>query len=421
MKSFLKKAVSAFTSAAMILVMQNGLSVLAAENACWPTDPEINTITTYFDEARNLNDASGHHNAIDISGSTGLNIYAVRDGVVTFAGWKEGYGYLLDIWHEDLGVYTFYAHLSDFYVSEGETVKAGQTVAAMGNTGNSYGSHLHYGICTRMDNGWPRVTYYDPLTYFDYSGGSSSNEPANDIEYFGIYTTEGVDTYLNIRKSPSTNSEVVGKIEPNTDIKVLSGNGKWAYVEYNGQEGYCSMDYIRKTDKKIESNMSISDETAPAKTLTPGAVFSVKGQINSNLPITKVWGGIYNIDGTEEVLTVSQEPNKTTYDLSEYFDRSLVFNDLETGCYTYKIEAQDTDGVVYTLINTVFEMGTPEQPLKGDLNGDNNITVADAVQLQDYLIYGGLFTESVFNAADINGDGAVDVFDMILLKKSVVS
>lgn len=86
------------------------------------------------------------HRAIDIGGSIGTSVIASDDGYVSFAGWTDvGYGYLVVIDHAN-GYQTYYAHLSNFFVVEGETVYAGQVIGAMGSTGNSTGPHLHYEI-----------------------------------------------------------------------------------------------------------------------------------------------------------------------------------------------------------------------------------------------------------------------------------
>lgn len=90
------------------------------------------------------------HRAIDIGGSVGTAIGAADGGYVSFAGWTDiGYGYLIVIDHGNR-YRTYYAHLSNVFVSEGQPVVAGQVIGAMGSTGNSTGPHLHFEI--RYDN-----------------------------------------------------------------------------------------------------------------------------------------------------------------------------------------------------------------------------------------------------------------------------
>ena len=88
---------------------------------------------------------SGAHTGLDIATSTGSPIKAAASGTVTFAGWKGSYGNLLVITHSN-GVQTYYGHCSKLYASAGQSVSQGQTVAAVGSTGNSTGPHLHFEI-----------------------------------------------------------------------------------------------------------------------------------------------------------------------------------------------------------------------------------------------------------------------------------
>ncbi len=98
------------------------------------------------------------HRAVDIGASVGTAIRASDGGFASFVGWTDiGYGYLIVLDHQN-GYQTFYAHLSDIYVREGEVVDKNQVIAAMGSTGNSTGPHLHFEI---RYNGYPN----NPLIY----------------------------------------------------------------------------------------------------------------------------------------------------------------------------------------------------------------------------------------------------------------
>ncbi len=96
------------------------------------------------------------HEGLDIANAVGTPIIAPADGVVTFVGEKDGYGKTLIIDHQ-FGIQTLYGHLSEFWVSIGDTVKRGQKIAAMGNTGRSTGPHLHYEVRV---HGIPRNPMY---------------------------------------------------------------------------------------------------------------------------------------------------------------------------------------------------------------------------------------------------------------------
>jgi murein DD-endopeptidase MepM/ murein hydrolase activator NlpD len=86
------------------------------------------------------------HQGIDIAAPVGTPIWAAGDGTVDYAGWNSGgYGNMVDILHPN-GTVSRYAHLSAIYVKRGQPVNQSQVIAAMGNTGNSTGPHLHFEI-----------------------------------------------------------------------------------------------------------------------------------------------------------------------------------------------------------------------------------------------------------------------------------
>jgi murein DD-endopeptidase MepM/ murein hydrolase activator NlpD len=85
-----------------------------------------------------------NHSGIDIGGKTGDAIWNIDDGVVVYAGWSySGYGNLVVIDHGN-DWQSLYAHLDSVYVSCGQSVYQGATIATMGTSGNSSGPHLHF-------------------------------------------------------------------------------------------------------------------------------------------------------------------------------------------------------------------------------------------------------------------------------------
>lgn len=109
----------------------------------WPVDG--GWISDTFISDRN-------HKGLDIAANEGTDIYAAADGVVISAGWNSGgYGYMVQIDHLN-GYQTVYGHMSSVFAVENQTVTKGQLIGAVGDTGNSYGSHLHFevrymGVC----------------------------------------------------------------------------------------------------------------------------------------------------------------------------------------------------------------------------------------------------------------------------------
>ena len=88
---------------------------------------------------------SGAHTGLDIATKQGTPIKAAAAGTITFSGYKGSLGYLIIINHGN-GVETYYGHCSKLYYQAGTYVEQGETIAAVGSTGNSTGPHLHLEI-----------------------------------------------------------------------------------------------------------------------------------------------------------------------------------------------------------------------------------------------------------------------------------
>jgi murein DD-endopeptidase MepM/ murein hydrolase activator NlpD len=88
---------------------------------------------------------NSHHNGLDLAAPSGTPILAAASGTVIVAGWGGSAGNWVIITHGN-GVRTIYMHASAIYASAGQQVSAGDTIAAVGNTGNSFGAHLHFQI-----------------------------------------------------------------------------------------------------------------------------------------------------------------------------------------------------------------------------------------------------------------------------------
>lgn len=413
MKKLITSAVTVF-SLLTAAVITPAAGAYAAD-ALWPLDSSYTEVTTQFDPSRNYGDVSGYHNAIDIPADYGANIYAACDGVCVSAEWMGAYGNMVILYHEQLGIYTFYAHCSSVAVAPGEAVSAGRVIGYVGSTGQSYGNHLHFGICTNLLGGYPTITYYDPQTYFDYGEAEAPEDCGCTDEYAGTYVTKGVDTYLNIRSGHSTSSAILGTIEPGEEFNVIKADGEWAHIEYKGVIGCCSMEFIQKTGDVVSSITAV-DTTHPEGTLKTGSLFYVRGNLTSNLMITRVWGGVYASDGITDVQTAEDTPDSLTYDLAG-IDKRILFDALEEGDYVFRICAQDSSGQVYIISSSVFSIS--DGVGSGDINDDGEVTVADAVMLQSYLLGKESLSEEQVSAADLDRDQKVTVFDFVLMKKKI--
>lgn len=105
----------------------------------WPT-PETSRPTSHFGPRRRR-----FHYGLDLAQPTGEPIYAAFDGVVRISKRNKSYGNLVIIHHAN-GLETYYAHMSKREVVAGQTVKSGELIGLCGNTGRSFGSHLHFEI-----------------------------------------------------------------------------------------------------------------------------------------------------------------------------------------------------------------------------------------------------------------------------------
>lgn len=83
------------------------------------------------------------HNGVDISAPIGTPIRPVREGIVSYTGWREGYGRTIMIQHRD-GYISMYGHLLRINVRKGELVGKNRIIGDLGSTGRSTGPHLHF-------------------------------------------------------------------------------------------------------------------------------------------------------------------------------------------------------------------------------------------------------------------------------------
>ena len=97
------------------------------------------------------------HKGVDLAGKEGSDIISVAAGVVTWSDKRYGYGNMVEINHGN-GYVTRYGHARELLVKVGETVKKGQKIALMGNTGRSTGPHVHFEV-------WVNGRTVDPAKY----------------------------------------------------------------------------------------------------------------------------------------------------------------------------------------------------------------------------------------------------------------
>lgn len=106
------------------------------------------------------------HEGIDIAASVGTPIYAVKSGVVTWAGTESGYGNYICV-QPGGGFQTCNGHASRIEVKKGDQVSQGQIIGRTGNTGASRGPHLHFETCASNGPSCVYGTTKNPVNYLN--------------------------------------------------------------------------------------------------------------------------------------------------------------------------------------------------------------------------------------------------------------
>ena len=98
-----------------------------------------------------INGNKSFHYGVDLAAGMNTEIYATKSGTVTGATYGEANGYYVTINHGD-GYSSIYAHMTNYVVSVGDSVKQGQLIGYVGTTGWSTGPHLHFEILYNGSN-----------------------------------------------------------------------------------------------------------------------------------------------------------------------------------------------------------------------------------------------------------------------------
>jgi murein DD-endopeptidase MepM/ murein hydrolase activator NlpD len=135
---------------------------LFARNFDWPRQARV---TAPFGDKRTFNGAvASQHFGTDLDGKTGTPILSANDGTVVMARENQASGNTVLV-HHGGGLYTAYFHMSRIQVKEGDTVKRGQRLGLVGNTGRVTGPHLHWGA--KVDDRWVDPEALLKLDFFD--------------------------------------------------------------------------------------------------------------------------------------------------------------------------------------------------------------------------------------------------------------
>ena len=199
------------------------------------------------------------HEGLDLFAPTNANVYAAADGEVYQAGHPPDhpYGLHIRILHRN-GIRTYrtiYAHLASIAVQDGQAVKAGQIIGQANNTGNSFGSHLHFTLKIDGEStpGYP-AGFVDPQPYLvdaTVIPPPVTPEPRPPRSGLSVFTT----SRLNLRATASITANVRAVLAAGETLSILGDatlaqaaigqNGQWIHVQTaNGIMGYVAANFV---------------------------------------------------------------------------------------------------------------------------------------------------------------------------------
>ncbi|MBR5228135.1 MAG: M23 family metallopeptidase [Clostridia bacterium] len=297
------------------------VSGVIGTNFIWPLDPTKSASITSCTGSRILNGAQDTHRGVDIGAADGTPIYAAQAGTVRVAangaaGLDWSYGYHVQIKHTDIDpnndYYTVYAHMNSMpVVKAGQEVDVGTLIGYVGNTGNSYGAHLHFEVYQTEKGGgwtWSQDKLLEPLLYIQQSTipdfvMADTSLPSNCGDMtpgmFGILSQTGGGSNPNAGNDES----VSGAVSDETDVDVGDSGVGYIAVDTYGLNSMTQKNSRIKqmTDLEILSRMIYGEQ----------GLNSEESRVLVGLTIlnrAKQYGSIYAV--TVSTYTGSQSGNK---------------------------------------------------------------------------------------------------------------
>lgn len=173
------------------------------ENFAWDED--------FGDRAGSV--GSQYHEGLDFNDTVGAGspLYSIQNGVVSSAGWNSGYGnqVIIDFGN---GIAAAYSHLDSIAVEAGQAVSLGQFIGTVGNTGASYGAHLHFGL---LING----QLVDPMQLWS---GASFDVGSRYVPEDMIARIHKGEAIIPAKENPYVNSG--GPVLPQSKIEFTQNN-----------------------------------------------------------------------------------------------------------------------------------------------------------------------------------------------------
>ena len=346
------------------------------------------------------------HFGIDIPASKGTPVYASASGTVVVATYNpRGYGKYVVIKHASLKTWTLYGHNSKLYVKVGDKVSKGDKIAGVGNTGLSFGNHLHYGIY-RVNKGWiqefpqtinqVRKVSLNPLNYLGkttcktHSWVDSGKKYCGKCQNCGVYykDIDKVNTYsksnetkyyrfrtaTNIKAYPHTGSNTrIAKVKASGTVEVLgtvtNESTGWYKVRSGSDLGYVLKSAVEGplTATKDTSKLSVKVGNISMK---EGKSQTISGSVTSNYTITKVTG---SVSGQTQTITKKEFGNgrKTVYLQGSLIDKNIKCGKLKAGTHTLTVTAWDVSGNKKSGTATITVNGSVKMPTIGSEKAEN--------------------------------------------------
>lgn len=185
------------------------------------------------------------HEGIDIFAPKGTPTLAVADGVVRRVGTNNLGGKVVFLKPEKKDFSIYYAHLDTQLVAVGQTVRTGDTLGLVGNTGNARGGtpHLHFGI---YGNGGA----LDPFHYINPAIKKPADVGSQLAALGKAYRTSSAGKLL---VGPSRSAASLGTLDANTFVRILSASSSWYKVALpDGRTGYIGSSNLRALDKSLD-------------------------------------------------------------------------------------------------------------------------------------------------------------------------
>jgi len=251
---------------------------------------------------------------------------------------------------------------------------------------------------TDMLSEYPFDSYtHDTIRYFKCSNGSA--EPAQnptDNNSDNIY--EVTASSLNLRTSPSTDSDSVELIPQGEKITVTEISEGWGKTSYNGQEGWIYMEYAKRINAETT--------TAPTETTDNQTVTTVSGEKEYRVTSKTADVTEYSENGSDILCTIPENAVvKVKSTVGDYAE--ILFG----------------DSTAFIALKDIAPVPDNESaPEKGDVNGDGYVDKQDIAMLNEYILTESSLPENISAftcngrfAADLSSDGAVDNEDVIQL------